>query len=686
MIPFSAILGSNPSYGMIPKNDNSVKFIDILIDISVSPIKDKVIYFNNFQEYKDYVFANKEVNDMFYCSELEYSSDTQENSIRISSNGMTVGSLPFLVQDLCATFINYSSDSSLNHPQIFLNYKKYPHSSIFKSDHDTGLNVAIFGTVHSLACILTTATYYGTEAESGLRDLFTFVGLSFFINEIRWYIISVVIIFIVSIPCIIALTIIIKINFFLILIFYILVSTSYTSYLLFLMSLWPTHQMGNVVTYVILFSLFICIFWGFFDWLYKDSGYTQKYFFSIFPNVAMSFTLAQIGAGSVTKFNQMNGPSCYPVKNGFIYLSVETIVYFILYIFIETFKKRLWLPAPIKWGKPLKKTGIENTSEMNVINVENVTKKYKENTALNNVSFSVNQGERLAIVGPNGAGKSTLMSLLSGTLNLDDGNIFFKGIDIMKNSKKIHQVAGLCPQKNIFMNELTLDEWLKTICILRNNPDFDYEDILMSLGLEEQRNYRLGKMSGGNQRKACLAAALVCHPPIVILEEATSGVDFTSRTRIWSIISGLDRTTVIMATHTLEDCEKIADRIMVIFDGEIAYLETPNDLRQAFNCGYTIITDKENLDAFENIINEVGIDNSIKIEDEKAELSISADNSMILSSILKKISFKYILSIQSLEESIFDNIHKHEMIRSSENINEYSLSGSEDLTVIHPSI
>lgn len=688
IIPFSEIIGPSPSYGMIPKNDDTQKFIDILNEKATSPIKPDVIYFDTFDEYKSYIFDNKEVSDMFYCSEWHHSDDFHNNSIRISSNGMTIGSLPFLVQNLASTIMNITTSQE---PSVFLNYKKYPHSSVFKSDHDNALFVAIFGTVPCLVCILTTGTYYGTEAENGLRDLLTFFGLSFFINEVRWYILSVVILFIISIPFTIALTFILKLDFLLILIFYFLSSTSYSSFLFFMMSLWPRRQMGDIVSYGILFSLFICIFWGFFDWLFKEEGFTIKYILSILPNVALSFTLAQIGSGDVTKLKEINGPPCYPVKNGFIYLGVESVVYFCLYILIEAIKTRLWLPAPIKWGKPLRVLGIENMNEERVINVDSVFKRYKETVAVNDVSFNVKQGETLAIVGPNGAGKSTLIGLLSGTLRLEEGRIFFKGIEIKKNTRKIHQFLGFCPQKNLFIEELTVDEWLHTICILRNEPNFDYEDILKSLGLEEQRKQRLGRLSGGNKRKVCLAASLVCHPPIVVLDEATSGVDFTSRTRIWTIISSLTKTTVIMATHTLEECEKIADRIMVVVNGKIVYLETPNKLREIFKCGYLIISDEGNADELGRVASESGINNSVSVDEGKAKLKISADESVALSHILKNINFKYILSIQSLEETVFNHIQKHELEQlhrsnDGENEGDNSISESGLLSYNHPKV
>lgn len=661
IIPFSFVLGTIPNFGMIPNNNETREFIDILNEKSISPIKGNSIFFDTFTEYKEFIFKNREVNDLFYCTEWKNDSDNQKNSIRISSNGMTVGSLPYLVQNLGSTIVNITKDMIYNNPIISINYKQFPHSSMFKADHNNALYVALFSTFPHVPCILTTGIYYGKEAENGIRDFFTFFGLSFLVNELRWYIISVTLLFIISIPYAISLAALININFGLLTIFYLLVSTAYSSFLLFMMSIWPTTKMANIAGFGILLTLFIFIFWGYFDFLFKDSGFIEKYTFSILPNVALSYAMAQMASGEVTKFSQINGPSCYPVKNGMIYLTCESVVYFTLYILIEALKKRLWLPAPIKWGKPLDFNRINNRDEENTIIIENVSKAYSKTIALDNISFKVNENEKIAIVGPNGAGKSTLMSLLSGTSNFENGKILFKGIDIIKNTRLIHQIIGFCPQSNLFMDELTLDEWMKTICCLRNESNFDYEDILISLGLDQQRNCRIGKMSGGNKRKTCLAAALVCYPPIIILDEATSGVDFTSRTRIWSIISSLKNTTVIMATHTLEECEKIADKIMVLNSGKIVYYNTPNELRQIFECGYVIISNEENNHELEKIEREFELNRSIIIEDGKAKLFISYDDSIMLSQILKQMNFQYILSIQSLEEMIFNNILENEL-------------------------
>jgi ABC-type multidrug transport system ATPase subunit len=209
---------------------------------------------------------------------------------------------------------------------------------------------------------------------------------------------------------------------------------------------------------------------------------------------------------------------------------------------------------------------------------------------LKDLSFQVEIGETLAIVGPNGAGKSTLLAIMAGALPSTSGQARFRGLEATRDIECIHRMIGFCPQQNRFMNELKAPEWFHALCVLRGEPDFDYSELVAALGLEDQLELRLGDLSGGNKRKVCLATALLGNPAIAILDEATSGVDFTSRTRIWSLIASLNNTTVVMATHTLEECEKIADRIMVLADGEITALDTPTELHQKFKCGYLIET------------------------------------------------------------------------------------------------
>jgi ABC-type multidrug transport system ATPase subunit len=338
-------------------------------------------------------------------------------------------------------------------------------------------------------------------------------------------------------------------------------------------------------------------------------------------------------------------------------MAVETIVYYIIFILADIFIPAKWFSPFAKWRK---RRG-EAMSISETISVRRLTKTYKSESVVDKISFDVANGEILAVVGPNGAGKSSILGMIAGCRHISSGQIDFFGVNAGTSPHLVHRIAGYCPQDNIFMNELKATEWLNAVCALRGVPDYDYSKILFALGLDEQTRPRIGDMSGGNKRKVCLASALVCDPSVVVLDEATSGVDFTSRTRIWSLISGLRDTTIIMATHTLEECEKIADRIMVVCDGKITNLASPNELRQSFKCGYLIETEESNLRKLRSIMASHSVSCDCEVSEGRVRAIISSDEVRTLAAVLRDIDFKYLMSIQNLEEKIFSQIQEHEM-------------------------
>lgn len=695
IVPFAAIGGVSPNFGMIPKTSESEQFVDLLNTISPIPFKNNVTYFTSAAECLHFISKNRKVDDRFYSTELvTNSSDVQ---ISISSNGMTLGSLPYLIQNVASAFFAVKNKMPIDLAKnIFFDYKMFPHKSTFTIDEDTALYVSIFSTVQPVSSLLNTGIYFGQEAETGLRDLLTFFGLSCFVNEIRWFIVTFVFVFVTTIPYMIAVSILIKINFGLVFIYYFLSSTAFSSFLLFLMSLWPSTKMGNIAGYGFLISFFVLIFLAYFTFLFEEGNLVLKYFLScFFPHGCSAYTLAQMACGAVRSFSDVNeGKTEYfPVRNGLIILTCQTIVFYLLHVLFSRIKSRLWFPAPIKWRNSLQFnknrliTPENNDSSIIVSDIYKIYNKDKSNevVALNGVSFDACEGETIAIVGPNGAGKSTLINILSGTKVPTSGEVYFNGVNIVENIETMHQLVGFCPQENIFVGQLTAEEWVRAVCELRNEPDFDFTDIFKTLGLtDENAQRRLGQMSGGNQRKACLAAALVCNPPIVVLDEATSGVDFTSRTRIWSIISSLNskkandsscnNTTVIMATHTLEECEKIADKIIVVVGGRIHENATPTKLRETYKCGYVIECDEDDFEQLDAAVREVSditpsyvhSDSETNHENRRVKLLVPADKDECLSNLLSRFDFKYILSIQSLEEQIFKEIQKHEMADNQE--------------------
>ena len=659
-VPYWAIPGPSPHYGFIPEDENTSRLIDeiqnqTLMTTGPNNIEQNSRFFGTFQEYKDWIAANRKVDDHFYAVESTSKEEggVTKYTLRLSSNGMTLDSVPDFLRTTTAALIGTTRESD---PRFAVSYAKMPMPSVATVDDGYYLEAIIFCSVLFIPPILTAATYYGTEAETGLRDMFAYFGLSPSANRTRWYLECFIVCFVLSIPFCIAIWGLIKINFWLLLVVFFLASGSMTSITFFLISLYPTQAMGRVVGLGILLSFFVFVFWAAFTWMHSEEGYYEKRVFSIFPQAAIPFTLAQIVAGYCINFKQVDLPPGYPVKMGIGYLAAEMVVYYILFVIVDTFKSWKWFPAPFKWGK--REPDEEDKSP---IVIRNLVKKYgKDTIAVNDISFEVPMGETLAIVGPNGAGKSTLMGLISGSKVPTSGAIEFCGVDAIKNLETVRRMVGFCPQDNLFMNELKATEWVETLAVLRGDPKYDYSDIFAALGLDKQKRPRIGDMSGGNKRKVSLASALICDPPIVILDEATSGVDFTSRTRIWSLISGLKQTTVIMATHTLEECEKIADRIMVLADGKISSLATPTELRQQFKCGYLIETSDENADKLREVLAKHSLEYDVEVSDQRATVVLPSDAPHI-SSILKDLDFHYLMSIQSLEEKIFSHIQEHEM-------------------------
>jgi ABC-2 type transport system ATP-binding protein len=657
-VPFSEVPGPSPQYGIIPDDAHTRELLVALQRCALSgEVAGRAIFFASFESYSAWIEANREVKDVFYAIEWRNSGNATHPDVRISSNGMTqfpmgdgnVETIPDLVRTAAAAFMGA--------PSVFLEWSRLPTDSVFQTRdvYDT-TSLIIFSTVLFIPTILTAATNYGAEAESGLRDLFMFFGCSLAANRARWYLECFIVSFVLSIPFAIAIWAWIGISVWLLILVFFLADGAIVSFTFALIVIRPTQAMGRVVGLGTLLAFLVVYFWASFSWLYTEDGYFEKRILSILPSAAIPYTLGQLIAGHCIDFSKLMNPDHYPVRMGLIYMAVEMVAYGLMFIIIDSVMSTKWYRAPFQWGKK------KPTEQVTPIEIDWHCKSYGDTVVLKDLSFQVEMGEALAIVGPNGAGKSTLLAILAGALPSTFGEVRFRGLEITRDIESIHRMVGFCPQQNRFMNELNAPEWFHALCVLRGEPDFDYSELIAALGLEDQLRSQIGDLSGGNKRKVSLATALLGDPSIVVLDEATAGVDFTSRTRIWSLIAGLKDTTVIMATHTLEECEKIADRIMVLADGEISALKTPTELRQMFKCGYLIETDKEHEDELRRVLSMHGIDGSeIEITETQAKVVIPAGEHHALAGILTDANFNYLLSIQSLEDKIFSHIQAHEM-------------------------
>ena len=218
-----------------------------------------------------------------------------------------------------------------------------------------------------------------------------------------------------------------------------------------------------------------------------------------------------------------------------------------------------------------------------MITAKNLTKKYGQLTAVDNISFEIKSGETFGLLGPNGAGKSTTINMLSGALNADHGSI---EIDHEADPTRpaVRRKLGLAPQALAIYKELTGEENVSFFGSLYGLTGAKLKDrvawSLEFVGLTDRRSDRSGTYSGGMQRRLNLACAIVHDPPVLLLDEPTVGVDPQSRSLIFEKIEefkALGR-TILYTTHYMEEAERLCDRVAIIDKGKILALDTVDNL------------------------------------------------------------------------------------------------------------
>ena len=213
------------------------------------------------------------------------------------------------------------------------------------------------------------------------------------------------------------------------------------------------------------------------------------------------------------------------------------------------------------------------------LTVENLTKIYsnsknkKQNKALNEINFEVNQGEVFGLLGPNGAGKTTFLSILGGTVVKTSGRINVWGFDLDNNPRQVRASLGIVPQ------EVNLDAFFSPRKLLElqaglygiAKKDRITDLILKMVSLEDKANAYSRSLSGGMKRRLLIAKAMVHQPPILILDEPTAGVDVELRNNLWENVKKLNRegVTIILTTHYLIEAQEMCNRIAIINKGNL---------------------------------------------------------------------------------------------------------------------
>lgn len=204
------------------------------------------------------------------------------------------------------------------------------------------------------------------------------------------------------------------------------------------------------------------------------------------------------------------------------------------------------------------------------IEVQNISKSYGAQKALDKVSFSVKKGEIVGFLGPNGAGKSTLMKILTTYLNADEGLATVNGNDVKEAQIKVQQSVGYLPEHNPLYLDLYVREYLAFNADVYKVATSRIEEVIQLTGLSPESHKKIGQLSKGYRQRVGLATALLHNPEVLILDEPTTGLDPNQLVEIRNVIKSVGKNkTVFLSTHIMQEVEAICDRVIIIDQGKI---------------------------------------------------------------------------------------------------------------------
>ncbi|KUJ63377.1 gliding motility-associated ABC transporter ATP-binding subunit GldA [Flavobacteriaceae bacterium CRH] len=204
------------------------------------------------------------------------------------------------------------------------------------------------------------------------------------------------------------------------------------------------------------------------------------------------------------------------------------------------------------------------------IEVNNISKSYGSQKALNAISFSIQKGEIVGFLGPNGAGKSTLMKILTTYLLADDGSAVVNGHDVMTNAKAVQRSIGYLPEHNPLYLDLYVREYLAFNADVYHVDKSRIEEVIQLTGLTPESHKKISQLSKGYRQRVGLANALLHNPDVLILDEPTTGLDPNQLMEIRNVIKNVGKDkTVFLSTHIMQEVEAICDRVIIIDRGQI---------------------------------------------------------------------------------------------------------------------
>jgi ABC-2 type transport system ATP-binding protein len=250
---------------------------------------------------------------------------------------------------------------------------------------------------------------------------------------------------------------------------------------------------------------------------------------------------------------------------------------------------------------------------MNPVEISSLKKYYGDIRAVDEISFSVSEGEVFGLLGPNGAGKTTCIEILEGLRKRDAGKVKVLGLDPWQKGYELHKRIGVIPQGFTFHEKTSPREAIKYYADLFN-VTVDADEILKEVLLEDSAKNFFENLSGGQKQKMGFALSLVNDPELLFLDEPTTGLDPNARRAIWEVIRGLKKKgkTVILTTHYLEEAEQLSDRVAIMDHGKIVAMGTSDEIISQHGSG-----ERLEIQGSEKLANYVRAYTELKVDYEK---------------------------------------------------------------------
>ncbi|MBE6527639.1 MAG: ABC transporter ATP-binding protein [Thermoplasmata archaeon] len=219
-----------------------------------------------------------------------------------------------------------------------------------------------------------------------------------------------------------------------------------------------------------------------------------------------------------------------------------------------------------------------------IIKIIGLVKKYGEKTAVDGISFTVEEGELFGFLGPNGAGKTTTVRCISTLTNVTSGEIYVNGVNVVKEQTKAKKFMGVIQQTISLDKDLTIRENMVSHAMYHGMGKAErnarIKDLSDYFGLEEYLDKPVDSLSGGWKKRAAIVCAMLHQPKVLFLDEPTSGLDINARRLLWDVVKRLNQsgTTIVLTTHYIEEAEALCDRVGIIDHGKIIALDKPSVL------------------------------------------------------------------------------------------------------------